>query len=343
MQITSFKTHLSAIVFLPVALLSIVFWVANNSEGFGQISKLDLAISVDLFLVIPGLYFLLIRKTAIPNITVIPLCVVIMLLSTVILPESRQDYLELFKTYLIPFLELGFISYVFYSLRMGVLKFKKEENADLDFYSNAKNTLTELLPRAFVIPVLTEISVFYYGFFLWRKKPFKENEFTIHKESGSMVLLSVVMFLLVVETFVFHLLLEILFDPLAWILTFISIYSGFQLFGFIKSIPHRRSYFSEKGIHFRYGIMSETDIDFDQIEFVSSDFSTISKYENEKESRKLSLLGSLENHNVIIRLKKNHMWSGLYGTQKPYKNLLVSVDDKKAFISKVNQKLEEIN
>lgn len=54
-------------------------------------------------------------------------------------------------------------------------------------------------------------------------------------------------------------------------------------------------------IHLRYGIMTETVIDIkdiDQIELSSKDI------ELDKNTRKLSFLGELESHNIIIHLKK---------------------------------------
>lgn len=90
-------------------------------------------------------------------------------------------------------------------------------------------------------------------------------------------------------------------------------------------------------LHLCYGIMNETIIEFsniDNIEISSQDL------EFNKETRRFGFLGSLESHNVVIRLKEENTMTGLYGIKRRYKNLALHVDDKNNFVNKLNKALK---
>jgi len=79
--------------------------------------------------------------------------------------------------------------------------------------------------------------------------------------------------------------------------------------------------------------MTETVIDIkdiDQIELSSKDI------ELDKNTRKLSFLGELESHNIIIHLKKENELIGLYGIKRKYRNLAFYLDDKIEFKNRIN-------
>ena len=91
-------------------------------------------------------------------------------------------------------------------------------------------------------------------------------------------------------------------------------------------------------LYLRYGIMSETTIyikDIDRVEISSKDI------EINKETRKLSFLGELEGHNIIIRLKKENELIGLYGLKRKYKNLALYIDEKIEFKNRINNALQQ--
>ena len=158
------------------------------------------------------------------------------------------------------------------------------------------------------------------------KRKLNENEFSYHKDSGTISLLIAIIFIVAIETVVLHILLQKWNVTVAWILTFLSIYSGIQLLGFLKSMSKRPILIKDDKLYLKYGIMKETTIDLksiDSIEISSKDI------ELNKETRKISFLGELESHNIIIRLKKENELTGLYGMKRKYKNLVLHVDKKK--------------
>ncbi len=301
-------------------------------------SILSIGITFDLLLTVPFVYFLLIRKTKIPKTTVVPFLIVGIIICSFILPAENQYYLNLFKTWVLPIVELSILSFVIFNVRKGIIRYKQNKTESFDFFTTLKNTCYEILPKGLVIPVVTEIAVFYYGLINWRKRKLRENEFTYHKDSGTVTLLIAIIFIVGIETVTIHILLAKWNTRVAWIMTCLSIYSGIQIFGFVKSMLKRPISIENNKLYLRYGIMNETTIDLeniDSIEITSKDI------ELNKETRKLSFLGELESHNMVIRLKEENTLIGLYGIKRKYKNLAFHIDNKIEFTNRINNALQQ--
>ncbi len=323
---------------IPLLMIAMMIALSKSSAFITNTNTLSIGITFDLLLTIPIVYFLLIRKTSVPKTTVVPFLIIGMVICSLILPSENQYYLNLFKTWVFPIVELSIVSYIIYKVRNAVKRYQLNKNENIDFFTTLKNTCYEILPKSVVIPVVTEIAVFYYGFIYWKKRKLNENEFSYHKESGTVALLIATIFIIAIETVTLHIFLEKWSVTVAWILTFLSIYSGIQLLGFLKSLSKRPIVIENNKLLLRYGIMNETTIDIntiDSIEISSKDI------EEDSATRKLSFLGELEGHNVIIRLKQENELTGLYGIKRKYMNIALHVDKKVEFTDSINDALQK--
>jgi hypothetical protein len=240
----------------------------------------------------------------------------------------------------LPIVELSILYFVIFNVRKGIKRYKLNNTESFDFFTTLKSTCYEILPKGAVIPIVTEIAVFYYGFVYWKRRKLKDNEFAYHKDSGTVTLLIAVIFIVAIETITLHILLAKWNTTVAWILTFLSIYFCFQIFGFLKSLFKRPISIENNKLYLRYGIMNETTIDLsniDSIEISSKDL------ELNTETRKLSFLGELESHNIVIRLKEENTLIGLYGIKRKYKNLMVHVDNKIEFKERINNAIKQLH
>jgi len=324
---------------LPLFLVGIMVFLSRSNIFASNTSLFSLGITVDLLIIIPLIFYLLIRKTTLPKTAIIPLIIFLSVIGSWILPVENQTYLKLFKTWMFPFIELAALSLVIFNLQKAIKQFKVNKKESFDFYTTLKNTCVEVLPKGTVHLVATEIGVFYYGFIHWKRRPLKNHEFSYHKGSGTIALLIAVIFIVAIETVTFHHLLAKWNNTAAWLLTALSIYSGIQLFGFLKSMLNRPIYLENKKLYLRYGMMNETTIDLKNInhlEFISKDIET------NKETRKLSILGDLESPNVLIKLKKENTLIGLYGINRKYKNIALYIDQKEAFKSRVTAAMNSL-
>lgn len=324
---------------IPLFIIGIMVLVAKSSVFTTNPDNLSIGITFDLLLTVPLMYFLLIRKTSIPKTTVVPFLIVGIVICSFILPPENQYHLNLFIIWVLPIVEISILTFVIYKVRKGIISYKSKKSESFDFFTTLKSTCNELLPKAVVIPVVTEIAVFYYGFLYWKKRKLKSNEFSYHKNSGTISLLIAIIFIVAIETVVFHILMTKWNNTAAWILTFLSIYSGIQIFGFLKSILKRPISIENKKLYPRYGIMTESTIklkNIDSIELSSKDIET------NKETRRLSFLGELESHNIIIRLKEENTLTGLYIRKNKYRVLALFVDNKIEFQNQINIALQSI-
>ena len=317
---------------IPILMFAALGLIATSSLFRENAEALSIGITIDLLVCIPLVYFLLIRKTRIPKTTIIPVLILGLVVGKLILPGQHHFYLDLFKKWMLPFIELSVLGFVIYKVTRAVKSFKITDTGEKDFYDHLKDTCKDIIPGYFVIPVVTEIAVFYYGFVNWRKHELKENEFHYHKESGSVPLLAVIIFLIFVETIVLHILLALWNETIAWILTLLSIYSLIQIFGIMRSLSKRPAIIGKEKLYLRYGIMKETEIDLNNIDSIEISDRDI---ELDADKAKLSLLGNLESHNLLLHLKNRSILNGPYGKTTSFKTLAFQIDDKVAFKNKI--------
>jgi len=332
------KLQKNLIIFgIPLLIVGIMVAIAKSPIFIANPNSLSIGITFDLLLTVPLVYFLLIRKTSIPKTTLVPFLIFGVIICSFILPIEHQNYLSLFKIWVLPVVELSILSFVIFNVRKGIKRFRLNKNESFDFFTTLKSTCYEILPRGIVMPVVTEMAVFYYGFLNWRKRELKNNEFTYHKDSGTIALLIVVIFIVAIETFVIHILVQRWNNTVAWILTFLSIYSAIQILGLLRSMPKRPISIENAKLYLRYGIMNETTIEFNNIESVELSSKDIV---STKGTRRLSILGELESHNLVIRLKEENILYGLYGIKRKYKVLALYVDNKEEFQNQVNKYIQ---
>lgn len=324
---------------LPLSLIGITVFMAKIDVLAIHPKNLSFGITFDLLLTIPIVYFLLIRNTNIPKTTVVAFLILGMLIGSIVIPNENQYYLNIFKTWVFPIIELAILSYVIYKVKKLTRQFKLHKNKSFDFFTALKKTCYEILPKSVANLIAMELAVFYYGFIYWRKRKLKSNEFSYHKDSGTITLLIALLFIVAIETFVLHNLLLEFSKIAAWVLSFLSIYCGFQLVGFLKSMYKRPISIENNKLFLRYGIMNESTINLANIHSIEISSKPI---EPNKETRKLSFLGELESHNIVIRLKNENTLIGLYGIKQKYKNIAFYVDSKIEFKDQVNKALRRL-
>lgn len=312
-------------------ILFIVLIVQANWVNF-QNPYITFAITFDLLISSPIIYFLFIRKTKVPHTTIIPIFILGLVVGTYIIPKENQFFLHLFKFWVLPVIELSILFLVIVKARKTIIKFKQAQQHSQDFYSILKVTCSTIVPQKIVPIVATELAMIYYGFIRWKKFHLQENEFSYHKKSSTQILLGAIIMLLLVETFAIHLLVIKWNATVAWILFGLSIYTVLQLIGFLKSLSQRPIVLDDERIYFRYGFMAETIVHYADIESIEIG----NKVKDvDKLTKKLSIFGDLDSYNIILKLKQEQKIDGLYGLKKKYTTLLFFVDEKEKFVSKV--------
>lgn len=300
-------------------------------------NTLALALTVDLLLTIPLVYFLLIRKTEIPKITVFPILLLGVLLGTYYLPPQGQTYLDLFKFWGLPLIEISVLLLIGLKVNRAQKAYSKHKSLNPDFYEVLKKVCQEEFPKKLASLLVSEMAVFYYGFVRWKKRAILPNEYTYHQKSGTPSLLLGLIMVIGIETVSLHFLLAKWSSVAAWILTGLSVYSGLQVIGFAKSLSQRPICCGPDKLLLRYGILNETKLPYTSIDAVVLSTESLKK---EKYTRKISPLGDLESHNVIIHFNQIGILEGLYGFNKKFKTLALYLDEPQQFKAQLDLNIE---
>lgn len=300
------------------------------------------AITVDLLVIVPVIYFLIIRKRDIPKITVFTVFVLGLVLLSYFLPEEHQQWLELVKTYALPLIEMGVVSFVLYKVVQLSKAYRRENVSNKDFYSILKEATTQVFPKKLASVFVTEISLFYYGIIKWKPKKRSDVEFTYHKDNGLIAVIIAVLVIIAVETVVLHLILVKWNVVAAWILTILSMYTGLQLFALMKSFGMRPITIDQERneLHLKYGYFIDVVIDTNKIESVELYNKDLPE---DKSIVPFSPLGEIGGHNVILHFKEELHYKGMYGIQKKATSIALFIDDKARFKTKMEELLVEGN
>jgi hypothetical protein len=322
---------------VPCLIILAMVFIAKSSLFNLNPAVVSFGITFDLLLTTPLVYFLLIRKTTIPKFTVVTCFIAGLVIASFILPVENQYYLTLAKNWILPLIEASVLIMVIYQSRKAITFYKVNDALSPDFFTAVKNACLQILPAKAAIPLATEVSIFYYGFLNWKKTVPRKNEFTYHKDTATVALLISILFLIALEAAITHLLVAKWNPTVAWILTALSMYSAIQIVGVLKSIAKRPISIREGKLILYYGILSEAIIDLKDI--IAVEIST-KPWKDGNKITKLSPLGELESHNVIIRLKNEHTMTGFYGIKKKFKTLALHVDHKEAFKAQIEEALQ---
>ena len=97
---------------IPLLLITFLIALTNSSYFLLYAKELSVAITLDLIVTLPVVYFLLIRKKKTPNFTVLSIFILGVLIAGFILPEEHQSFLELVKTIGVPIAELFLLIFI---------------------------------------------------------------------------------------------------------------------------------------------------------------------------------------------------------------------------------------
>ncbi len=339
MNLTNTQNNRFLIFGIPLLLIVSLILLINSEAFYRNASELSIATTLDFVFTVPIVYFFLIRNSSIAKKTVVPFFIMGVVLATLVIPKEQQGLLNNIKTWVVPIVEVGVFSLVAWNIRKAIKIYKNKKSKTLDIGSIIRSTCAEIFPAKVARFLSLEILSFYYGFIHWRKINLKNNEFSYHKNTGSQVLFVAVLFLIAIETVALHLLLNQWSPIAAWILTGISIYSGFQVFGFLKSISKRPIVLDSDSLKLRYGIMKEVDIKIKDIAAV--EMTTKNSDENDHTTTYLSILGNSEGHNMLITMRTPYILNGVYGTKKKFRKIALFIDDKQKFYHQLELRINE--
>jgi len=270
-----------------VIMRSALFQAAPDVAAWG--------VTFDLAITIPLLYwFLVVRGGKAPAVTIVPVCILGILLATALVPRAQQQFLGQLKLVVIPAAELLAV-------------------------------VTLVRPGSRVRTIVgSELAMFHYAIFGWRKKPaaVQGHAFTLHERSGWATVLACILVLLVAESIGMHLLLSLWSKPAAWVWTGLDLWAIAWLLGDYQALRLRPSSIDDEALHIRYGVRWNVTVPLTSIVSVEEvhDESTWKRQDVLK-------VAILEEPRWLIRFDRPVVAQGLAGFTKEIHAIALLPDD----------------
>jgi len=319
-------------VFFPfgvlICLFSILYIITLTPFYKIEAATLTNAIVIDVAITIPLIYFLLIRKRNISKFTVIPVVVGGVLLASVIVPKENQMVLTFIISWIIPLIEIFVVGFLFLKVRKIIHHYSARKKAVPDFFSAFKMAATQVLPLKIANILAMEIGVLYYGFFHWKKRTLLPNEFSYHINTGTHILLYGMLLVIAAETIGLHFILSSWNATVAWVVTGLSVYSAFQVFGIARSLSKRPIAIENDTLRLNYGVLNEATIPMGTISAI--EFSK-RELDFDKQICRFSPFGLSEGHNIIVTSRCPITVNRFYGFKKQCTTLAFFVNDVERF------------
>jgi hypothetical protein len=316
----SIRSTIKIGIFLSIAVG--VLAIANSSIIYAY-PYIGTAVTIDLLFTLPAVYFLFIRRTSIPKISVVPVFLLCLLAASAVLPANDRVLFSIVATYGVPAVELFVLGYLGFRIYRTRRVYASETPAGRDLMERLRVAFTrELRPAIVARAAAFEVGVFILLLLKWRRP--KGECHTYHRTNGPTLLLVVFLFLLAAETAVVHVLLDLWSSAAAWIATALSIYFAIQLVAHLKALCLRPIVVTGDELLLRCGILGDAAIRLSRI----ADVKTISNFSDDgPHSIRVTPLGQLSQPNVRIELTDENVFYGIYGIEKRFRSIAFFVDD----------------
>lgn len=334
--ISFFKESRLPLLVIPFIILLSSWYLANDPEIISK-PGLGFGITIDLVVVLPLSWLLIIARTRIPKFTVLPVTILAILFSSLIIPEPYHDTLDIIRFYLLPLAEMALVGFVIFKAVKTISGIRKQTGEHSDAYEVIRNTCSGFTDSERIAAIFaTELAMFWYAFGSWKAGARQKFEFSSYKENGVLSIIAGILLILIAETIWLHKVLLPWNAVVAWIIFGISVYSAIQLFAHFKAVRSRSHTLEAHELKLRSGLLGEISIPYTAISSVSSS----AGIEKKKGDTYLSMLGELEPCNTVITLHHPLILHRPYGSKKQTSVLFFSCDDRSSFISLLDDKLK---
>lgn len=221
---------------------------------------------------------------------------------------------------------------------------KELKAADGDFFPNRLETAIQenMSAPLFIKIYLTELSLFYYSLFSWKKKALvTKDSFTLHHKTSTMALYIMVIHAILLESAGLHYLLHQWNPIVSWILLILNIYTVFFILAQIQGFRLNPVRITEDQLIIRIGFASRINIPLKAIK-------SIREYEGpeklEKEMVKTTFQAIApdfieEKPQLEILLNEPQKAYLLYGFTKSVSQIHIRLDDPSAFKLALTRKI----
>jgi membrane protein YdbS with pleckstrin-like domain len=304
--------------------LTVSFFIVRTNAYAENRDILSLAVTLDVLILIPGVYFLLAVALGWRRLTVVPVFVLSLISAHLLLPEDGESYLRIAELVLAP-IEIALLVYLTMKVRQVRRGYRETRGTETEFQQTLETVLAKSLDHPRLVQILaSELSIIHYGLFAWRNRPrYSTNDevFTYHQKSGLGLIVGVFLVLIAIETPVLHYFISLKFPVLAWVVTALGLYAVVFILGDFNACRWRPIRVRDGNLELNTGLRWRSTIPLSEIEKVES---TTFDIEDKDGLLNAAVIG---NQNLVISLKSTQSAKGIYGFKKEFDRVAVTADE----------------
>jgi hypothetical protein len=245
------------LAFLALTLLVIlVERLITQLQQFATAPALPLAVTLDLVVGLPLLYyFLIVRKYRVSPFTLTAVFAACVAVAAVVLPTQQQQYLAWVQKSWVLAEPLLVLLLLWRARRIGQ-EYRLARAQQPDLALNLQTAFQRVTGNP-LRPLVSEIMVFRYGLFFWLR-PAETNSkpgFTMHRESAFSAILGTLLLVTVAEALAVHFLVVRWSYPAAMALLILSLYTLLFLVGHLAATVQRPILIEAGQLHLRVGLV----------------------------------------------------------------------------------------
>lgn len=319
---------------LAAALVALESWVVTRPDFAAQPDVLGLAVTVDLTIGVPLLFFfLVVRRYHLTPLAVVPVFVLSVIAANALVPPAGQGTLRVIE-YALPVVELTVFAILAYKVRGIVRAYRRLRPPAVYAQDALEAALRQELGNAQVISLLTTelilLSLAVAGWFLkFTPRPPVQAVFTTQRRSGHGLILGFVMFILLLETVALHVVVSHWSTTVAWVLTFGSLYALVWLIGDFHAVRLQPIVLTADALHVRCGLRWRATIPWSQIEQVRR---AKADDRNRKDTVNAAVMGEPR---LIVVCREPVVAVGLLGRRRVVSRVGLTVDDEQGFVERL--------
>jgi hypothetical protein len=317
--------------FIVVAILfyAIDGAIVHSPAFLEKPDLLTAAATIDLTFGVTLAYWLLVVRPGHAALrTVLPVFLLSIVAAALTLPAGHRDFVRYVRYSAIP-LELAVVALVVIGVRRAHRRLSAF-SVELDIPERIGAVLADSPMNDRVAQIIaTELSMLFYAFASWRRKPFlpaSAQGFSYHGRNSYAAILYTIFFASIVELGVVHLLLRAVAPRAALAVLLVSAFGAVWILGFARSVQLRPIMVTRDELRVRSGLHWRIDIPRSAIERV--------EYGRVKAPPKRTpgyLRGALGTPNALVHLREARRAHGPYGIVRDVSRVGLVLDDVRGF------------
>ncbi|MFT4415851.1 hypothetical protein ACLM5H_18485 [Fredinandcohnia humi] len=348
---TKSKKSIYIFALLAAAILSTNYMVMSYQIIAPVTDMMIIATLFDLTIVLPLFFYILVVRNRFSLITLLPVTIAGFWYAYFIVPHHDLAVFNYVKygIYVIEglfiLIELALAIFLLRKIPTLIKNFRHRKEIDFYYPTILRNSFNETFgQKKFSNILVFDFSIFYYGFFVWKKKWVHREyiqDFTIHTNTGYFGVFIMLVHAMLIEVIGVHFLIAQWSTIAAWIFTAFDIYALLWIIADYHAVRLSPIVINDGRLFAQVGVRRSIEVDLDNIKSIQPTSTDKKIRRTEKNSFAITLPNFFEEDPQFeIELNEPTIAYLPFGIERDITKLYVTVDDKQKFYQYLSNAIE---